>query len=40
MNGQYPESNGYLLDAEFRILTSNAPAEKGGTSGATTSVVT
>lgn len=26
--------------AEFRILTSNAPAEYGGTSGATTSVVT
>jgi len=61
VNGQRPESNGYLLDgvnnsdnvnggfairvpvdavAEFRILTSNAPAEYGGTSGATTSVVT
>jgi outer membrane receptor protein involved in Fe transport len=61
VNGERPESNGYLLDgvpnmdnvnggfairvpvdaiAEFRILTSNAPAEYGGTSGATTSVVT
>ncbi len=61
VNGQRPESNGYLLDgvsnidsvnggfairvpvdsvAEFRILTLNAPAEYGGTSGATTSVVT
>ena len=61
VNGQRPESNGYVLDgaanvnsvdggfairtpvdaiAEFRILTSNAPAEYGGTSGATTSVVT
>lgn len=61
VNGQRPESNGYLLDgvsnidnvnggfairvpvdaiAEFRILTSNAPAEYGGTSGATTSMVT
>src|SRR6185369_2642541 len=61
VNGQRPESNGYLLDGvsnldnvngafairvpvdaigEFRILTLNAPAEYGGTSGATTSVVT
>ncbi|HUJ23586.1 MAG TPA: carboxypeptidase regulatory-like domain-containing protein [Bryobacteraceae bacterium] len=61
VNGQRPESNGYLLDGvsnldnvnggfairvpvdaigEFRILTLNAPAEYGGTSGATTSAVT
>ena len=61
VNGQRPESNGYLLDgvsnmdnvngafairvpvdaiSEFRILTLNAPAEYGDTSGATTSVVT
>ena len=61
VNGQRPESNGYVLDgvsnvnsvdggfalrtpvdaiSEFRILTSNAPAEYGGTSGATTTVVT
>ncbi len=61
VNGQRPESNGYLLDgvsnmdnvngafairvpvdavAEFRILTLNAPAEYGDTSGSTTSVVT
>src|SRR5215471_8701765 len=61
VNGQRPESNGYLLDgvsnldnvnggfairvpvdavAEFRILTLNAPAEYGNTSGGTTSVVT
>lgn len=61
VNGQRPESNGYLLDgvnnvdnvnggfairvpvdaiAEFRIMTSNAPAEYGGTAGATTTVVT
>ncbi len=60
VNGQRPESNGYLLDgvsnsdnvnggfairvpvdavAEFRILTLNAPAEYGDTSGATTSIV-
>jgi len=61
VNGQRPESNGYLLDgvtnvdsvnggfalrtpvdaiSEFRILSLNAPAEYGETSGATTSVVT
>ncbi len=61
VNGQRPESNGYLLDgvsnmdnvngafairvpvdaiSEFRILTLDAPAEYGDTSGATTSVVT
>jgi outer membrane receptor protein involved in Fe transport len=61
VNGQRPESNGYLLDgvsnadnvnggfairvpvdavSEFRILTLNAPAEYGDTSGATTSIVT
>ena len=40
VNGGMRSASRWMLSSEFRILTLNAPAEYGNTSGATTSVVT